>query len=103
MQAPPKGIKLKRAERILEIDWDGGPPARVPIRALRLACQCAGCVDEFTRAPLLNPATVSEDITISAMDLVGNYAIRFTFSDGHDTGIYSWDRMVQLSAVHDRR
>lgn len=93
MRPGPQGIKLKREERILEVNWAEGHLARIPVRELRLSCQCAGCVDEFTRVRTLNPATVPLDLTITAMNLVGNYAVKFTFSDGHDTGIYSWDHL----------
>lgn len=93
MRPAPQDIKLKRTERILEITWTAGHLTRISIRDLRLSCQCAGCVDEFTRVRTLNPASVPHDLTITAMHLVGNYAIQFTFSDGHDTGIYSWDHL----------
>ena len=93
MRPGPKDIKLKRDERVLEIDWGNDLRARLPIRDLRISCQCAGCVDEFTRVRTLNVAAVPHDITITAMNLVGNYAVKFTFSDGHDTGIYSWDHL----------
>jgi len=96
MHAAPQDIKLKRTERILEITWTPGHLTRIPIRELRLSCQCAGCVDEFTRVRTLNPDAVPLDTTIAAMHLVGNYAVKFTFSDGHDTGIYSWDHLLAI-------
>ncbi len=39
------------------------------------------------------------DIAITDMQLVGNYALKFVFSDGHDTGIYSWDRLYEMQNV----
>lgn len=43
----------------------------------------------------LNVAEVPDDIGISDMELVGSYAVKFTFSDGHDTGLYTWDKLYE--------
>jgi DUF971 family protein len=42
---------------------------------------------------------VPDNIGITNMELVGNYALKFVFSDGHDTGIYSWDRLHRIQTV----
>ena len=47
----------------------------------------------------LDVNAVAEDIAITDMQLVGNYAVKFVFSDGHDTGIYSWDRLFEMTGV----
>jgi ATP-binding protein involved in chromosome partitioning len=49
------------------------------------------CQEEMTGRPLLDPATVPADIAATAIRLVGSYAIRITWSDGHDTGIYTYE------------
>lgn len=73
------------------ITWDGaGHIGRFDARALRLACPCAMCVDELTNRPLLDPATVPDDVAPEAISLVGAYGIKIRWSDGHGTGIYTF-------------
>jgi len=76
------------------LDWDGaGHRALFAARALRLACPCAGCVEEMTGRPLLDPATVPDDIRPVSAALVGGYGLQVTWSDGHGTGIYTFEWM----------
>ena len=96
MREAPTDIKLKRSEGILEVSWRNETPSHYPVRQLRCKCACAGCVDERTGVRTLDVQSVPDDIGISHMELVGNYALKFTFSDGHDTGIYSWDRLYEI-------
>lgn len=85
----PKAIRRKGP--ILEVDWDGlGHVAAFATRAVRLACPCAGCVEEMTGRPLLDPATVPLDVAADALELVGGYGLRVRWSDGHSTGIYTF-------------
>ena len=74
--------------RELRIVWDEGDELTLPVRALRLRCACAHCIEEMTGRKLLDPAKVPGDITITRMELAGNYGVQIAFSDGHDTGIY---------------
>jgi len=60
----------------------------LPPREVRLACQCAGCVDEATGQPRLNPATVPQGVVPVTTRRVGNYATAVTWSDGHTSSIY---------------
>jgi len=50
----------------------------------------------MTGERILDPADVPDDLTITDMSLVGNYAIQFVFSDGHDTGIYTWEALATM-------
>ena len=99
MRQAPTAIKLKRAEGILEVSWSDQTPRRFRVRQLRCACACAGCVDEMTGVRTLDVNAVADDIAITDVQLVGNYAVKFVFSDGHDTGIYSWDRLYEMQNV----
>ena len=53
------------------------------------------------RHPLLDPAAVPEALSASRADIVGNYALTFTFSDGHGTGIYTFEMLRKLCRCHD--
>jgi len=81
----------------LRIRWKDGGVSDYPPRYLRLMCPCAGCIDEFTGRPLVNPAAVPMDVHPLAIHYVGEYAIRFDWSDGHHTGIYPWDYLRDIS------
>lgn len=97
MKDAPVHIKAIRAEGVLEIVWEQGVVCRYPFRLLRQECPCAACVNEFTGERTLNPESVPEDIQPVGVEFSGNYAIKFQWSDGHATGLYSWDRLAQLA------
>ena len=94
---PPTDISAVRDEHQLVITWPDGAKAQYGFKYLREACVCARCVHEITGEPLLDPDTVPEDLQLENMQLVGNYAVKFSWSDGHDTGIYTWERLRELS------
>ena len=83
--------------RTLAIEWADGTQSLIDVRALRLACGCAHCVDEWSGAALLAPDSVPEDVRPVAIQAVGRYAIQISWSDGHDTGIYPFERLRSLS------
>lgn len=88
-------VGIRRTDDGLEIRWDrDGHVGRFGARALRLACPCAGCVEEMTGRPLLDPATVPEGIVPASVELVGAYAIRVRWSDGHATGLYTFESLL---------
>jgi DUF971 family protein len=98
---PKTNIRPERVEptddgRRLRIVWRDGHVSEYPPRAIRLACPCAGCIDEMTHEPILDPATVPLDINPVAIEYVGRYALKFVWPDGHDTGIYPWDHLRHL-------
>lgn len=83
--------KVELADQGIRIEWKDGHRSIYPHRFLRLRCPCAHCVDEWTRAPRLDPDTVAQNIqAVDYMD-IGNYAIQFLWSDTHYTGIYTHD------------
>jgi DUF971 family protein len=82
----------------LRIRWQDGHSSEYTPRELRLACPCAGCVDEMTGRPILRPETVPEDIHPLAIRYVGRYALQFDWSDGHSTGIYPFSLLRELGA-----
>jgi DUF971 family protein len=95
---PPEAIDVtERGD--LRILWAGGRDVTVPAIRLRDLCPCAGCVEEGTGRKLLDPATIPADIGIRDVKPVGNYAIQLFWSDGHSTGIYSWDTLRRASGI----
>ncbi|MBI2899035.1 MAG: DUF971 domain-containing protein [Planctomycetes bacterium] len=80
----------------VRIRWRDGGESFYPARELRLACPCALCIEETTGRKLLDPATVAEDVHPTAVNLVGRYAVNFTFSDGHASGIYTFEHLRSI-------
>lgn len=97
MSDAPTSIRLLREQRQLEIGWPDGPISRFPLKFLRCECPCASCVNEFTGKRMINPEDIAEDVHPVNIQFSGNYALKITWSDGHDSGIYSWDRLRELS------
>lgn len=83
----------------LAITWRDGHESRYPVRALRLACGCATCVDEWSGEERLDPASVPEDVRPVKIEPVGRYALQIHWSDGHQTGIYPFRRLRELDVV----
>ena len=80
----------------LAIEWQDGHRCVYEVRALRLACGCAICVDEWTGEQRLDPAAVPEDVKPLRIESVGRYAIQIAWSDGHESGIYPFTRLREL-------
>ncbi|MDQ3330684.1 MAG: DUF971 domain-containing protein [Planctomycetota bacterium] len=92
----PTDIKADRPNGRFEIAWSDGRSDGIPFRAMRCDCPCAACVSEFTGERLLDPAKVPEAIEPTAVELAGNYALKVRWSDGHDTGLYTWSHLRRL-------
>lgn len=96
MTDSPVPQRIHRGDREIVITWDGDHVSTYSARALRLACHCATCRDEFTGRELLDPGAIPEDIRAVTLSLVGNYAVKIRWSDGHDTGIYPYQHLLSL-------
>jgi DUF971 family protein len=75
---------------VLGIEWSDGHKGVYPVRYLRQHCPCAACTDEWTGELKLKPDDVPIFVAVQDVEPVGRYALKFTFSDGHDTGIFSY-------------
>lgn len=80
----------------LRITWRDGHVSEYEPRYLRLRCRCAGCIDEMSGRPLLDASTVPESVHPRSIDYMGRYALHFDWSDGHSTGIYSFEMLRGL-------
>lgn len=100
MDAYPTALKLTD-DRHLLIDWSDGSRRRYAFKALRDACPCATCREKRSAPqdplalPMLGAAQLAP-LSIVGMKPVGNYAYTIAFSDGHDTGIYSFELLREL-------
>ncbi len=81
---------VEESDREISIKWSDGNETAYTAAALRRSCPCAGCIDEWTGKKTLDDRNVPDDITITHTSIVGRYALNFHFSDGHDSGIYSF-------------
>lgn len=80
----------------LRIDWKDGHRSEFAPWTLRMACPCAGCVDEMTGRRILDPDRVSPGVHPLEIRYVGRYALQFIWSDGHQTGIYPFEFLRNL-------
>lgn len=96
----PRDIRPVGGNEIL-ITWQDNHRSLYGQRYLRLSCACAQCLDEMTGKRLLQPKNIANDIHMDEMTPVGNYGIRFRWSDGHQTGIYSFEYLRQICPCKD--
>ena len=81
----------------LAIHWNDGVESLYSVYQLRCMCPCANCVDENTGQRTLDPANVPTEVKPIDIEQVGNYALQIKWTDGHDTGIYTWVRLRAMA------
>ena len=102
MSAPwPTEIRLKKAEKLLEIAFDDGVTFRFPAEYLRVESPSAEVQGHGPGQKQLVAGRAA--VGIIDVEAVGNYAIRIVFDDLHDTGIYSWTYLYQLGREQEKR
>lgn len=87
----------------LEIVWGDGHVSLYEPRYLRLSCRCAACRDEFTGRPLIDERAIPGDVHPVGIDYVGRYALRFRWSDGHETGIHPFELLRRICPCEECR
>jgi DUF971 family protein len=97
----PTELRLKRAEKRLDISYDDGTSFALPAEYLRVESPSAEVQGHGPgqKQTVAGKATVG----ITRIEPIGNYAVRLVFDDGHDTGIYCWTYLHQLGREHDSR
>jgi DUF971 family protein len=95
----PIDIILHQQSRILEISFDDGKRFSLPCEFLRVLSPSAEVRGHGSGQEVLQ--TGKRDVNIAAVEPVGNYAVKLVFSDGHDTGLFSWDYLYTLGEDHD--
>jgi DUF971 family protein len=96
----PSEIKLHQKSRVMEIAFSDGKVFRLPYEYLRVFSPSAEVRGHGPGQEVLQ--TGKRDVGIDALEPVGSYAVQPRFSDGHDTGIYSWDYLYELGVQQDR-
>ena len=97
----PVELRLKQAEKVLEISFDDGNSFSLPAEYLRVESPSAEVQGHVPGQKTLVYGRAR--VGIIGLEPVGNYAVRIIFDDLHDTGIYSWNYLYQLGVEHDRR
>ncbi len=90
---------IEESDREVSIKWSDDSETRYSAAQLRRSCPCATCVNEWTGEKILADEQVAEDISFSSISIVGRYALNFHFSDGHDTGIFSFAYLHGLKDI----
>ena len=96
----PREIRLKRAEKILEIDFDDGVSFRLPAEILRVESPSAEVQGHGPGQKKL--VAGRQHVGILSVETVGHYALKIKFDDLHDSGIFPWDYLYHLGQNLDR-
>ena len=94
----PTDIAHSRKRNLLIVTWEDGTATELPVPYLRGWCPCASCQGHGTTA---NFQEAPEGITAEGLFEMGSYALGIRFSDGHDTGIFTWDWFRAIAAESD--
>ena len=97
----PVELRLKRAEKLLEVSFDNGSKFSLPAEYLRVESPSAEVQGHGAGQKTLVHGRAH--VGIIGLESIGNYAVRITFDDLHDTGIYSWSYLHQLGVEQSRR
>jgi len=95
----PTEVTLHKASRVLELAFESGERFRLPAELLRVYSPSAEVRGHGPGQETLQVG--KRNVEITGVEAVGHYAIRPTFSDGHDTGIFSWDLLYAMAKEQD--
>lgn len=101
MAIEPREIK-QVDDTSVRIVWSDERTCLFHAADLRRACPCAQCVNEWTGERVLQPQSISDELQINDVSVVGRYALNFRWSDGHETGIYSFRYLRELCEKSDQ-
>jgi len=96
----PTNIVLHNRSRVLEVAFEDGRTYKLPYEYLRVVSPSAEVRGHGPGQETLQVG--KRDVTITEVEPVGHYAIRPTFSDGHNSGIYSWDYLYEIAVQQDQ-
>lgn len=96
----PTSLKLKKAERLVEVTFDDGASFRLPAELLRVESPSAEVQGHGASQKKVVPGKAN--VAIVTLEPVGNYAIRIVFDDGHDSGLYTWETLYRFGRDSDK-
>jgi len=96
----PTALTVHGQSRVLEISFSDGASFKIPFELMRVYSPSAEVQGHGPGQETLQ--TGKRDVTIEALEPVGNYAVKPVFSDGHQSGLFSWDYLYQLGAEQSR-
>src|SRR5512140_1206660 len=96
----PSSLTVHGQSRVLEIVFSDGAQFRIPFELMRIYSPSAEVQGHGPGQEVLQ--TGKREVEVTALEAVGNYAVQPTFSDGHDTGIFSWDYLYCLGAQQEQ-
>ena len=99
--AAPSEIKLRRRSRVLEVAWADGLRYSLSFEYLRVHSPSAEVQGHGPGQDVLQIA--KENVVLKGVEPVGNYAVRLSFDDGHDTGLYTWKYLAELGADYEQK
>jgi DUF971 family protein len=97
MTDPPSNIRAIQIEQVLEVTWPDAQVDRFPYVFLRSECPCATCRDEWTGERILRAESIRSDLKLEGMEPIGTYAVQLVWSDGHSSGLFTWETLRQLA------
>ena len=92
----PTSITVHQQSRVLEVGFANGKQFRIPFELMRVYSPSAEVQGHGPGQEVLQ--TGKREVGLTALEPIGNYAVQPTFSDGHDTGIFSWDYLYFLGS-----
>ena len=96
----PRSITVHGASRVLEVGFSDGASFRIPFELMRIYSPSAEVQGHGPGQEILQ--TGKREVELRELEPVGNYAVKPVFSDGHDTGIFSWDLLYELGAKQEQ-
>ena len=96
----PQAITVHAMSRVLEVAFSDGASFKIPFELMRIYSPSAEVRGHGAGQETLQ--TGKRNVELLALDPVGNYAVQPQFSDGHNTGIYSWDYLYHLGAKQEQ-
>ena len=99
--AAPVEIRLRRRSRVLEVAWADGTRYALAFEYLRVHSPSAEVQGHGPGQDVLQIA--KENVVLKGVEPVGNYAVRLSFDDGHDTGLYTWQYLAELGAGYEQK
>jgi DUF971 family protein len=100
MDTPPVEIRLRKNSRVLSLEFEDGSRFDLPFEYLRVNSPSAEVRGHGSGEEVLQ--TGKENVVVTGVEPIGHYAVRLHFSDGHDTGLYTWKYLYDLGRDQER-